>query len=164
LSPWLLLGQVEGGGRKDLGLEEVVGVKVEPVDLVTPGIVSAGGREGSSPVAKIKLYHNKEQTLGWVNRRLEHNKGRWMCRARKQGRSRWLLMWIKLREILVVRTRMLTLIPLLGLINREMAVQVCDRKVDHQPAEFRGRIWEGKILHQAGQVISSVHVVGLRVI
>jgi hypothetical protein len=112
-----------------LGLEEVARVKVEPVDLVTPAIVRAGGREGSNPVDRIKLYHNKEQTLGWVNRRLEHNKGRRMCRSRKQGRNQWLLMWIKLREILVVRTRMLTLLPLLGLINREMAVQVCDRKV-----------------------------------
>jgi hypothetical protein len=58
----------------------------------------------------------------------------------------------KLKEILVVRTKVLKLIHLLGLVSRVKATRVCGRKVVHQPTEHREKILEGKILQLADQV------------
>jgi hypothetical protein len=60
------------------------------------------------------------------------------------------MMWNRLKEKLVVRTKLLKLIFLLGLVNREMAVQVYDRKVDHLIMELREKIWEVKPLQLVG--------------
>jgi hypothetical protein len=60
------------------------------------------------------------------------------------------MMWNRLKEKLVVRTKLLKLIFLLGLVNREMAVQVYDRKVDHLIMELREKIWEVKTLQLVG--------------
>jgi hypothetical protein len=75
-----------------------------------------------------------------------------------------MMMRNRLRETSVVRTRLLKLILLLGLVNREMIVQVCDRKVVHLLTEHREKIWEVKTLQPAGQVNPIVLVVGLQVI
>jgi hypothetical protein len=71
--PWFLLGQAEGGSRKDSGLAEAARDKVVSTGLGTPSIGKVGVREGLSPINKSKPCHKGGQTLEGVSWIQIHN-------------------------------------------------------------------------------------------